>query len=49
MTFISITDRVISPQTVDDSGNLLLHCPQKDADSKTAELAFECLITRKKN
>jgi hypothetical protein len=48
MTSIFIIDRVVSPRTVADSGNLPLHCSHEDADSKKAKLAPECLITKKK-
>lgn len=46
MTSIFIIDRVMSPRTVADSGNLSLYCPHEDADSKKAKLAPECLITK---
>ncbi len=48
MTSIFIIDRVMSPRTVADSGNLPLYCSHEDADSKKAKLAPECLTTRRK-
>jgi len=48
MASIFIIDRVITPLTVGDSGNLPLYCFHEDADSKKAKLAPEFLTTRKK-